>query len=673
MKKLYYLFMFMGMASVAVAQSAKQVPESNQLLKHSQIDGIEQAPTYVKPVVKPVQTRGEVIWEDDFSETSNWTSFNSSTPTPIDWEIITDNTVAPFGGLNPMMLPTADNGFGFINADVGGDGSQQNATLHIVDPIDLTGVDNVAVQFYHVTRNFASTYSVVYSLDAGDTWNTVPVASAPPSGNTDAANTSNPELAIVDLSAQIGNQPQVWIGFRYVASWGWFWAVDDVSLAESPDNYITLKDAWYDEWATIKDPDVFNGLFGPDIDMVQSYEYAFYKADQVRPLTFTADVQNLGSQPQTNVTFTAVLTGPDGTPHEFTEVLPTLAPGERTFMQITDAIPPPFNLDNGDMAQLGEYTVTFAVDQDEEDFLPEDNIGEDKSFRVDEEFISHLNNASYGYFTTLAGAGYEAFSRYAFHEETEIDFIEFALTTGPVNPEDALFESISLDVFTGSVYANQDAPNDALESLFVDEEGNSSVTYFITDASIFNTTPVLAEETNWVRVMFPEAITVTPEFIYNASITVGSAPDIGAEDFLWPLAAGSNSSTASHYFGPFDGDPEVSLFIGGTAFAIRMGNSTTVNTVDGTEPVTFRLGQNYPNPVNGTETLIDWELLEPAQNITFTVHDMNGRVVEQRDLGDRPAGKQETLRVNTNLAAGVYQYSLIVGNYRAVRKMVVTK
>jgi hypothetical protein len=288
------------------------------------------------------------------------------------------------------------------------------------------------------------------------------------------------------------------------------------------------------------------------------------------------------------------------------------------------------------------------------------------------EYTEHEGSDTYSYQSTVVGTGYEAFSRFAYEAETSVNYIEFAVTAGTANPESALFESIELDIFTGSIYDGQEEPNTELESLFIAEEGMpSSLTYFISDVEIFNTTPLAVDEVNWVRVMLPEPLTINPGLIYNASIIVGDPPE-GELDVLWPLANSGNSEASSHWFGPFDGEPNVSLFIGGTGYAIRMGSDGPSNTT-GNEPVTFRLGQNYPNPVNGSETLIDWELLEPAENITFTVHDMNGRVVDQRDLGDRPTGKQETLRINTDLAAGVYQYSLIVGNYRAVRKMVVTK
>lgn len=674
MKKLFYSLMFMGMVSAVFAQQGSQLPEETKALKHINIasDAKETVPES-----RPAPNlRGGAIWESDFSDPSVWTTFygENHTPPTIVWDIIDDNTVSPVGALNPMNLPSYENGFAFIDADPAGDGSVQDAFIHTVDPVDLTGVDNVALEFYQVSRNFATTYFVVYSLD-GEEWTSVQVNTGL-SGNT---NTANPEYAIVDLTAQIADQPQVWIGFRYSANWGWFWAVDDVALVQSPDNYIAMRNGYYDKHATINNPDVFDELFGNDIDYVKSYEYSAYKRDQVRPLSFTADVENRGATPQTNVTFNVTVTDPDGAPHNYSETIETLAVGERVFIVIEDVELPPFHLgDPGTSAMVGTYTVSFSVEQDEEEFFPDDNVVADKTFRVHEEYMDHIR-ASLSYAPGWQGSDYAAITRFGFQETADIEYIQFALTTGDVDPSVALFESVNLNVGTGSIFANQPPPNDGGIAEIFGANGENllfedgSVSFFITDTDVFNSAPLATSEVTWVTVFFPEAITVDPEVIYNGIVEVGSPPDApGVEGgFIWTML-GTGSNSASLFSGTIDGDA-ANFFIGNNVFAIRLGSADTESATAGEAPLTFTLGQNFPNPFDGTETLIEWELFEPAQNITFTVHDMNGRVVDQRKMGDRPAGKQETIRLNSNLAAGVYQYSLIIGNHRAVRKMVVAK
>lgn len=620
----------------------------------------------------------EVYYEDDFSQPSLWIPASEGQGS---WEILTETPaqMVQYMGGDPMGSTTAANGFAAFNGIqflLQGSVNPQDATLEYDGTFDFSGNSEVAVMFEQRYRAFNfDVVSFELSIDEGETWESF-VMNPDVLGNGPAVQNT----VITDVSAVAGNQEDVRFRFRWVSDSdnngtgsGYGWMVDDMSFIKTPDNYLTMDNAYFDIWKTFNNPDDFAGLFGDDIDMVRHYEYSFYSADQVRPLNFMAEVTNRGLQPQTNVTFNVTLTDPDGTPHEFSESVAVLAPGEQTVIVIQDVLPPPFNLDNPEESALvGTYTVAYSVDQDEEEFLPEDNVVPNRIFRVDAEYISHSGAQNFTYPSLLAGANYEAVSRYSFNDDTEIDYIEFAVTTGDAPAEEALFQSINLNVFTGSVYPDQAPPNDELVNLFeVDQDGNSSLNYFITDTEIFNTTPSPADETQWVRVMFPDPIAVSSEFVYNAEIGVGTPPE-GLTDYIWPLSNGGNPETAGHWFGPFEGQA-TSLFIGRTAFTIRLGNSEETVSTTGAEPVTFRLGQNYPNPTNGQETLIDWELLEPAQNITFTVHDMNGRVVEQRKFGDRSAGKQETIRLNADLAAGVYQYSLVVGNYRAVRKMVVTK
>lgn len=621
------------------------------------------------------------FYTDDFSDFSLWIP-ESEGQGQFEWATQTPTQLVQYMGT--MNTTTDENGFALFNGIqylLADNVDPQDATLTYDGSFDFTNETSVSLQFEQRYRAFnADDVSFELSVDGGANWIEFSVNEAVVGNDPSVQN-----IVITDVSEVVANQPEVLLRFRWFnasdnddTGSGYGWMIDDLAFAPIPENSIALASAYYNDWTVYKDPDPdnFNVLFGPDIDMVDGYEYAYFGQDFVRPLSFTAEVVNDGGIAQTNVTFNVTLTDPDGMTYEYSESIESLPAGAREFIVIEDVVPEPFHIGEEEVdAVLGTYTVSYSVEQDEEDFFPTDNVVADRTFRVAEEYVSHSRPVSYSYSSSLAGSEYEAVSRYSFNEPTEINFIEFALTTGPVNPEDILFETINLNVFTGSVFADQAAPNDELVNLFeVDGNGVSALNYFITDTDIFNETPSAASETQWVRVMFPEPIAVSPGVIYNAEVGVGSAPDIGGiTDFLWPLTSGGNSANSSHWFGPFEGAP-TSLFIGRTGYTIRLGNAdaSTINT-ETSEPVTFLLGQNYPNPTNGTETLVDWELLEPANNITFTVHDMQGKVVDQRNFGSRPAGKQEVIRLNTDLAAGVYQYSLIVGNYRAVRKMVVTK
>ncbi len=90
---------------------------------------------------------------------------------------------------------------------------------------------------------------------------------------------------------------------------------------------------------------------------------------------------------------------------------------------------------------------------------------------------------------------------------------------------------------------------------------------------------------------------------------------------------------------------------------------------------------NFPNPFN-PETWIPYQLSEPAQ-VTLTIYSMQGVVVRQLELGQKPAGaylsRSRAIHwdgrnsIGEKVAAGVYFYTLTAGDFTATRKMLITK
>jgi hypothetical protein len=85
-----------------------------------------------------------------------------------------------------------------------------------------------------------------------------------------------------------------------------------------------------------------------------------------------------------------------------------------------------------------------------------------------------------------------------------------------------------------------------------------------------------------------------------------------------------------------------------------------------------KLLQNIPNPTN-TNCIIKYELENKAA-IALNIMDITGKIIEQKNIGEQSAGNH-AIQVDTQtLAAGVYYYSLTVGEATsAVRKMMVIK
>ena len=96
--------------------------------------------------------------------------------------------------------------------------------------------------------------------------------------------------------------------------------------------------------------------------------------------------------------------------------------------------------------------------------------------------------------------------------------------------------------------------------------------------------------------------------------------------------------------------------------------------------VTFLL-PNYPNPFN-PETWIPYQLSEPAE-VTLTIYDIQGRVVQNLDLGHQRAGIYHGRSraahwdgrnaLGEPVASGLYFFTLTAGDFSATRKMLIRK
>ena len=98
-------------------------------------------------------------------------------------------------------------------------------------------------------------------------------------------------------------------------------------------------------------------------------------------------------------------------------------------------------------------------------------------------------------------------------------------------------------------------------------------------------------------------------------------------------------------------------------------------------PKNTALLPNYPNPFN-PETWIPYQLAKPAE-VTVFIHSANGTLIRTLALGYQPAGIYRsrdraaywdgTNEIGEPVASGVYFYTLLAGDFKATRKMLVIK
>lgn len=224
--------------------------------------------------------KSTVLWSDDFSTPSHWSSTNTSLPAH-GWEITTFIDSLPYVTFNPFSSPSAINGFALVDATNALMNTQTNTDLTWVgNPIDLTGHSNVLLQFYNATHVYNSTYTVWVSGNNGTNWTPFEV-------NNTLTHTQNPELISLNISSVAGNQGQVLIRFSFEGTSGWFWAIDDVSIIDMDDYDLKFSNLY---WGS-------EGAWGSRI--------GYYKipVSQIAPIKFSGIIEKLGIQDQSNVDF----------------------------------------------------------------------------------------------------------------------------------------------------------------------------------------------------------------------------------------------------------------------------------------------------------------------------------------------------------------------------------
>ncbi|RMF62199.1 MAG: choice-of-anchor D domain-containing protein, partial [Calditrichaeota bacterium] len=134
--------------------------------------------------------------------------------------------------------------------------------------------------------------------------------------------------------------------------------------------------------------------------------------------------------------------------------------------------------------------------------------------------------------------------------------------------------------------------------------------------------------------------------------------------YFWRVKASDNHGAASDFspLGKF-------LYVANTVTGVKDDRSTN--------PTSFRLAQNFPNPFNPT-TQIDYEL--PARaNVTLAIYDIRGRLVRRLlDGEDKPSGTHSVFwdgkdASGNSVSSGVYFYAIRISAAETGKTFVQTK
>jgi len=88
-------------------------------------------------------------------------------------------------------------------------------------------------------------------------------------------------------------------------------------------------------------------------------------------------------------------------------------------------------------------------------------------------------------------------------------------------------------------------------------------------------------------------------------------------------------------------------------------------------PGSFNLQQNYPNPFN-PKTHIDYDL-NVAGQVVLELYDLRGKLVETFINEEKPVGAHQFVLDGSQLASGVYFYTMTANGISRTRKLVLMK
>ncbi|MFN5620781.1 MAG: PKD-like domain-containing protein [Flavobacteriales bacterium] len=155
-----------------------------------------------------------------------WTAINNSTggtPANAAWTIRANN----YNNGAETIVTNDASSFMFSDSDAQGSGSSTNTSL-VSPAFSTVGVAAANINLNHYFRfNASPDQAFVEASVDGATWLTLQSYTST-QGARDAF--SN---ATIPLTAACLNQPTVYIRFRYICDWGWYWAINNVTVTAS--------------------------------------------------------------------------------------------------------------------------------------------------------------------------------------------------------------------------------------------------------------------------------------------------------------------------------------------------------------------------------------------------------------------------------------------------------
>lgn len=619
MKKLYLIC---GLAALTVGANAQSIDKSSFKQLRMPITKNTKSETVIQDQQK---APGDLIYSNDFSNSAQW--FMNAPNIQGQWVHTTTTPANVDTYMGAMASTSAANGFGAfdgISFLLAPPVDPQDAYMELLDTLDLSAYPAVSINFEQRYRAFNTDQTFLeVSGDNGLTWTQIEVNDAIPTNDPATQNTLN-----INVSPYIGGASQALIRFRWLSpsgddsfGSGYGWMVDDLEVREAQAYDIALNTtSWY-----------HNSLY--------KIEYSNVPLSQVAPVTFDGTIENIGAAAMPGTTMSVNVTGA-GTGSVASTPM-SLAPLTTMSVETSTAFTPVATVTydaiytvSGDSADADLLNNTIADAWDVTNFV----YGKDDGAMV----------GSFGPFDDdLDGIDdpYEFIVEYELNNNITVTGVQVCLGTASTDGAE-IYYNLYYDDGAGGWIPEYDGLTQPVPTRIVNTADFTA-----------------AGGANWINLPYPSPITVDPltsPAIYAVVgyqidpvnyCTAGAAPDTSNYISVFATTAGQ-----TNYF--VTSKP-----------MIRFSEDMTIGMDE--DEVNVALGQNIPNPFNGT-TAIPFSLVNPA-NVEFIVTDVMGKIVERRDLGTLSSGDHNVTYESSDLAGGIYYYSIIADGKKSTKKMSVAK
>jgi len=626
MKKLLLTFMGAALSFGALAQEL--LPRFQQQKKAGQETAVPLATLSLRPEA--------VLWSQNFNNTTGVT-FSQTAGSSNGWKIVSamepniaNNSTHNFGS---VLNSVSGAPFAFINSDSFASGTQ-NSSLILKVGVSLVGVNEVQLSFRHYFRRFQESHIVEVSSDS-TAWTEVYNSSLTVAVNTTIPNT---QVENINISAAVANQPNVWIRFRYVGAWDWFWSVDDVEISDVPEHDLILE----------------------DYAITSANRLAFYGTNLLSQLNdslgFSAAVQNFGKATQTNIRLNSSVQLSASTVFNNSTLVGNMATTARDTFESNATFPL-----NAATAP-GIYTAKIEIVADSADAAP-------------------ANNSILIPFTVAAANTTRlSVARPTFTASTTLGTASFA------GSEDgfiamSLIELITTDTITAvRIRLGTSVAGGLIEvtirdtaGLFGTPAGGIDFPILLeADLYTLSAADVAAGE---VVVPIPAELAGLPQNrilqpgAYYAAATLYSNNGANHIRVLDDLTYERfQASYASMIFTTDDNQ----WYPNGISFAIDgVFENILVGNVEKLENAAFNFGLVYPNPAQN-ELNLPYTLKKSAQ-VKINIYDLTGRLVFEQPVQMQAEGNQLMMLPIDQLRSGVYFVELTANGHNSRRKFVVNR